>query len=372
MPLTTPEGVEPRQAEAQRRDLCPRHRGQDQERRHAPSCASAPRCRAPRWCWRTRPAASWRWSAASPIRPSQLNRTTQALRQPGSSIKPIIYLAALHRGLQPNTLVQDSGVTLPPIPGVTTHHWSPKNYDGGGCRHDDAAPRAGAIQEHGHGAAARRRHRQGSAPEPGTGLRAGARSQDLRRVHEELSVRARRAGAAHDRSRRLLRRHRQRRAARHALRHRFDRAERQAGLSPSAPRSRSIWPTATAPRSISCAPSSKAWWRAAPRPRSGSTPASSAARPAPPTTRTTPGSSASPATSPSRSGSATTTPAASRTLGQGETGGKNAVPIAEQIIQATWQLPRAEDAAAAAVGGDRAQPQGAADRRLHRTEGVAV
>jgi membrane carboxypeptidase/penicillin-binding protein len=60
---------------------------------------------------------------------SQLNRTTQALRQPGSSIKPLIYLAALHRGLQPNTLVQDTGVTLPPIPGVTTHHWSPKNYD---------------------------------------------------------------------------------------------------------------------------------------------------------------------------------------------------------------------------------------------------
>jgi membrane carboxypeptidase/penicillin-binding protein len=28
---------------------------------------------------------------------------------------------------------------------------------------------------------------------------------------------------------------------------------------------------------------------------------------------------------------------ARRTLGQGETGGKNAVPIAEQIIQATWQ-----------------------------------
>jgi penicillin-binding protein 1A len=63
---------------------------------------------------------------------SQLNRTTQALRQPGSSIKPVVYLAALHRGLQPNTLVQDSGVTLPPIPGVSTHYWSPKNYDGGG------------------------------------------------------------------------------------------------------------------------------------------------------------------------------------------------------------------------------------------------
>ncbi len=62
---------------------------------------------------------------------SQLNRTTQSLRQPGSSIKPVVYLAALHKGLQPNTLVQDSGVTLPPIPGVTTHHWSPRNYDRG-------------------------------------------------------------------------------------------------------------------------------------------------------------------------------------------------------------------------------------------------
>jgi membrane carboxypeptidase/penicillin-binding protein len=62
---------------------------------------------------------------------SQLNRTTQAYRQPGSSIKPLTYLAALHRGLQPNTLVLDLPVTLPPIPEVTTHHWTPKNYDGG-------------------------------------------------------------------------------------------------------------------------------------------------------------------------------------------------------------------------------------------------
>jgi membrane carboxypeptidase/penicillin-binding protein len=60
---------------------------------------------------------------------SQLNRTSQALRQPGSSIKPLTYLAALHGGLQPNTLVLDQPVTLPPIPGVTTHSWTPKNYD---------------------------------------------------------------------------------------------------------------------------------------------------------------------------------------------------------------------------------------------------
>ena len=65
---------------------------------------------------------------------------------------------------------------------------------------------------------------------------------------------------------------------------------------------------------------------------------SSAARPAPPKTRTTPGSSASPATSPSRSGSATTTPAASARSAGGQTGGRVAVPIAEPIIQATWNL----------------------------------
>ncbi len=68
---------------------------------------------------------------------SQLNRTTQTVRQPGSSIKPFTYLAALRRGLQPNTLVRDQPVTLPPPGGATsrtreTDYWSPKNDDGGG------------------------------------------------------------------------------------------------------------------------------------------------------------------------------------------------------------------------------------------------
>ncbi len=36
---------------------------------------------------------------------SQLNRTWQTQRQPGSAIKPITYLTALQKGLQPNTLV---------------------------------------------------------------------------------------------------------------------------------------------------------------------------------------------------------------------------------------------------------------------------
>src|SRR5215213_10106130 len=66
---------------------------------------------------------------------SQLNRTTQSHRQPGSALKPLTYLAALSRGLQPNTLVWDTPVTLPPIGGTQNarggDYWSPKNYDGG-------------------------------------------------------------------------------------------------------------------------------------------------------------------------------------------------------------------------------------------------
>jgi membrane carboxypeptidase/penicillin-binding protein len=63
---------------------------------------------------------------------SQLNRATQSVRQPGSAIKPLSYLAALGHGLQPNTLVSDSAITLPPIKaGSSRDYWSPKNYDGG-------------------------------------------------------------------------------------------------------------------------------------------------------------------------------------------------------------------------------------------------
>jgi penicillin-binding protein 1A len=66
---------------------------------------------------------------------SQLNRVTQSQRQPGSSLKPLVYLAALQRGLQPNTLVRDDSVTYPPIGGTRNarpeDYWTPKNYDGG-------------------------------------------------------------------------------------------------------------------------------------------------------------------------------------------------------------------------------------------------
>jgi penicillin-binding protein 1A len=68
---------------------------------------------------------------------SQLNRVTQAVRQPGSAIKPLTYLAALGAGLQPNTLVSDGPITLRPI-GLRKARgqdfWSPRNSEsrGGG------------------------------------------------------------------------------------------------------------------------------------------------------------------------------------------------------------------------------------------------
>jgi penicillin-binding protein 1A len=64
---------------------------------------------------------------------SQLNRPTQSVRQPGSAIKPLSYLAALGKGLQPNTLITDEEITLPPIGGGRAReqdYWTPKNYDG--------------------------------------------------------------------------------------------------------------------------------------------------------------------------------------------------------------------------------------------------
>jgi penicillin-binding protein 1A len=66
---------------------------------------------------------------------SQLNRTWQTERQPGSTIKPVTYFTALQKGLQPNTLVRDEPMTLPPIGGGhrgTTrqeYFWTPRNAD---------------------------------------------------------------------------------------------------------------------------------------------------------------------------------------------------------------------------------------------------
>jgi penicillin-binding protein 1A len=60
---------------------------------------------------------------------SQFNRAVQALRQPGSSFKPFVYLAAMEAGYTPSTLVLDAPFVMDQGPGLPK--WKPKNYEAG-------------------------------------------------------------------------------------------------------------------------------------------------------------------------------------------------------------------------------------------------
>ena len=51
---------------------------------------------------------------------SQFNRAVAAKRQPGSAFKPFVYLAALERGLTPDSVREDAPVAL--------KGWTPENY----------------------------------------------------------------------------------------------------------------------------------------------------------------------------------------------------------------------------------------------------
>ena len=54
------------------------------------------------------------------------NRSTQALRQPGSAFKPLVYATALEQGYKPNDLITDEAIKIE-IPGSGT--WTPQNYE---------------------------------------------------------------------------------------------------------------------------------------------------------------------------------------------------------------------------------------------------
>jgi len=58
---------------------------------------------------------------------SKFNRATQALRQPGSTFKPVVYSAAIQNGRPPSYVVDDSPVSVPQSGGGS---WTPQNYDG--------------------------------------------------------------------------------------------------------------------------------------------------------------------------------------------------------------------------------------------------
>ena len=55
---------------------------------------------------------------------SQFNRATQALRQPGSSFKPLVYATALDNGYTPSTVVLDAPIEIDTGTGI----WAPENY----------------------------------------------------------------------------------------------------------------------------------------------------------------------------------------------------------------------------------------------------
>ena len=57
---------------------------------------------------------------------SQFNRATQAMRQPGSTFKPIVYSTAVQQGFSPVSIVDDSPISLPQLDGT---EWTPENYD---------------------------------------------------------------------------------------------------------------------------------------------------------------------------------------------------------------------------------------------------
>lgn len=60
------------------------------------------------------------------FRDSKYNRVLQAMRQPGSVFKPIVYLTALENGYTPNSMINDAPVSIDMGPGQNM--WQPKNY----------------------------------------------------------------------------------------------------------------------------------------------------------------------------------------------------------------------------------------------------
>ncbi len=60
--------------------------------------------------------------------PNQFNRVTQAMRQPGSTMKTFGYIAALENGMTPATIIMDEEISLNQGVGLPPYH--PTNYSG--------------------------------------------------------------------------------------------------------------------------------------------------------------------------------------------------------------------------------------------------
>ncbi len=82
---------------------------------------------------------------------SQFNRATQALRQPGSSFKPLVYAAALDNGYTPSSIVMDAPIEIDMGQGGGI--WRPENYGGKFFGPSTLAFRPRAVAQRDDGAA---------------------------------------------------------------------------------------------------------------------------------------------------------------------------------------------------------------------------
>ena len=58
---------------------------------------------------------------------SEFDRAIQAMRQPGSAFKPIVYLTALENGFTPSTVIMDAPIVVDQGPGLPL--WRPENFE---------------------------------------------------------------------------------------------------------------------------------------------------------------------------------------------------------------------------------------------------
>ncbi len=78
--------------------------------------------------WIRRPGRIFALVGGWSFQQSQFNRSTQAQRQPGSAIKPFVYLTALQDGYTLSSTVDDAPLEVSQGPGLPP--WRPANYDG--------------------------------------------------------------------------------------------------------------------------------------------------------------------------------------------------------------------------------------------------